>query len=554
MSSDAQEGSIPAQRTWARDAAKRERLRIVREFEDPGIAGGEVEHRPGLQAMLDYCDQRFADGDPVEVVVCWNPDRLSRADSLKTSAVLSRLKDAGVGQLLTNSDGRVDFDDVMHRVLFMLKQDLSRAGFCQNLAENVLRGKAERAKLGLWVGGRVPLGYASEGGRLVPDPATAPVVQWLFSAYASGEYTLRMLGEELQRRDVPPYKERRRRAQGLPPGRVVWVPSALTDLLRNPAYLGHIVWNDIHQGKYARLTGGAIGKDDSAKRREQTRRREGRRRLPAVKNDDQDRVEVANAHVPLIDAALFAAVGKRLAFNQQRTTPVRGAGPWLLSGLLRCGCCGGRMHGQNGTLRTGGTRNYYLCEAARRGTGCPCKKRVRQDEVLAEILAEVRERFADGKALAALRRQVEKLVGRCKAEVAAERVRLQGRLQELDGDIARGIDNLARLPPDLLDDVAKKVQAWRGQRDDVARQLETLAASDGLSEDTADRVEEAVRQVENLHLAVKKDPAALRAALAAVVGSVIVHIEPAERRQDLKVTAIEVRMADGLVSLFTSKI
>jgi site-specific DNA recombinase len=553
MSTDAQEGSIPAQRTWARETARKEGLRITREFEDPGISGGEIEHRPGLQALLDFCDTRFADGDPVEVIVVWDPDRLSRADSLKTSAVLSRLKDAGVCQLVTNSDGRVDLDDVTHRILYLLKQDLGREEFCKGLAKNTLRGKAERARLGLWVGGRAPLGYVSDGGRLVPDPATVPVVQWLFNAYASGEWTVRMLSDELKRRDVPPYSERQRRAQGLPPGPAVWGPTALRELLCNPAYLGRIVWNTKHQGKYARLQGGKIGKDDSAKGREQTRRRERRRCLPKVKNPAGDRIEVANAHTPLVTPELFAAVARRLAWNQKRTTPVRDHNPWLLTGLLRCGACGSRMHGTHGARRTTGVHDYYVCESARNNTGCRCKKYVRQDDLLAEVLDTVREKFADGKALAALRRQVEKLVGRCVEEVAAERVRLQQRLAELDATIAQGIANLARLPADLLDAVALEVQKSRGQRDDVARQLEQLRASEGLHEDTADKVEQAVRQVEHLHLAVKKNPAGLRAALASVVGSVVVHIKPAENVRDLRVESIEVRMADGLVNLFVSR-
>jgi hypothetical protein len=120
---------------------------------------------------------------------------------------LSRLNDAGVNRILTCSDGWVDLQDVTHRVLYMLKQDLARSGFCEGLARNTLRGKAERAKKGLWVGGVVPLGYLSEAGSLVPDPETSAVVTWMFRSYAGGDYSLRMLAEELLRRDIPPYTE-----------------------------------------------------------------------------------------------------------------------------------------------------------------------------------------------------------------------------------------------------------------------------------------------------------------------------------------------------------
>jgi DNA invertase Pin-like site-specific DNA recombinase len=83
MSTDVQEGSIPAQKAWAIKATAKEGLHLVGQFEDPGIPGGEVEHRPGLQDMLDYCDRQFTNGSPVEAVVVWDPDRLSRATASK---------------------------------------------------------------------------------------------------------------------------------------------------------------------------------------------------------------------------------------------------------------------------------------------------------------------------------------------------------------------------------------------------------------------------------------------------------------------------------------
>src|SRR5262245_48366137 len=119
MSTDAQEGSIPAQRDWARRAAAKEGVRVVAEFEDPGIAGGEIEHRPGLQALLEFCEQRFRSGEPVEAVLVWDPDRLSRAGVFEAAGVLARLRAAGVSRLLTASEGWVDCEDAIGRVLSM---------------------------------------------------------------------------------------------------------------------------------------------------------------------------------------------------------------------------------------------------------------------------------------------------------------------------------------------------------------------------------------------------------------------------------------------------
>jgi chromosome segregation ATPase len=195
------------------------------------------------------------------------------------------------------------------------------------------------------------------------------------------------------------------------------------------------------------------------------------------------------------------------------------------------------MHGINGVLKNGTVVNYYLCDSARTGKGCKARKYVRQQHILHEVIETIRERFADGKALDALREQI---------------ARLASRLQELEKDLSQGTANLARLPADLIDDVVLKVREWQGERNDVARRLEQLAGNAELQYDTANRIEQAVKQVGRLHEAIRDESPALRAALSSVVGSVVVHIRPAPRTKDMRVTAIEVRMADGLVSLFTS--
>jgi hypothetical protein len=210
------------------------------------------------------------------------------------------------------------------------------------------------------------------------------------------------------------------------------------------------------------------------------------------------------------------------------------------------------MHGINGVMKSGAVVNYYLCDSARRGAGCRARKYVRQQHILHEVIETIRERFSDGRALDVLRQEITRLAGQCHEEVAAERLRLQRRLQELVKDISQGTSNLARLPADLIDDVVLKVREWQAEKNEVARKLEQLDGNAELQEDMANRIEKAVQQVGRLHEAVRDESPGVRAALSAVVGSVVVHIRPAERTKDMEVTGIEVRMADGLVSLFAT--
>jgi DNA invertase Pin-like site-specific DNA recombinase len=555
MSTDAQEASIPAQRDWAHKAAPREGLCVVHEFEDPGVAGGEVEHRPGLQALLDYCERQFRQGTPVEAVLVWDPDRLSRASSLKTSAVLSRLQDSGVGRLLTASDGWVDLDDVTHRVLYLLKQDLARAGFCESLARNVLRGQLARATQGVWLASKPPLGYQIRAGRLEVDPRSAPLISWMFSAYASGVHTLSDLQAELQRRGVVPVHEARRRARGEPPRPIGWRVTTIRQILMNRAYLGHTVWNVTHRGRYARLQEGRVVKDDSARRREQDRRRRGNRTLGEERNPESSLVVVEHTHPPLTDAATFAAVQQRFVSNRRLTTPAKGGGVWVLSGLLRCGGCGSPMHGVTCTDRKLQTaRRYYGCAVARcqRSSGrCRLTKLVPQDLLVREVVETVRERFAEGPALDALRAEVARLAEQGRAGLTAERDQLQARLAELEANIARGNTNLALLPADRIPGVVARVRKWEAERDEAARELGRLDAAAEARDDLAGKVDAALDGLRRLHQVIAAaKPAEARAALSAVLSRVTVQFRPAERTRDTQVAAVEVEMAEGLVKLF----
>jgi site-specific DNA recombinase len=554
MSTDAQEGSIPAQRAWAKQAAARVGLRLLREFEDPGISGGLIDQRPGLQALLDYADRQFAGGTPLDAILVWDPDRLSRADSLKTAAVLSRLKDAGVGRLLTASDGPVDLDDATHRVLYLLKQDLARSDFCEKLARNTLRGKVERAKQGFWLGGLPPFGYRMDAGRLVPDPADGPVVSWLFSAYAAGAHTFADLLDELHKRGVVPVRERRRRAEGQPAGPAYWARNIFPGLFSNKAYLGHTVWNLRRYGRYARVQGGRVVKDESARAREQDRRRRGLKEASLTRNDPADVFVVEDTHPPLTDAATFAAVQRRLVANKRRTTPCRGGGQWLLSGMVRCAACGSAMHGKSSHAYKNGTQvRYYVCERAYRSHSCWAVKSVRQDELLKEVLDTVRERFAEGPALDAVRAEVARLAGKGKKGLEAERARLAAAVKELEGKIAQGTANLALLPPDMLPKVVAHVRAWEEERDRAASALEKAAAAAESGRALVGRVDEALEGLRNLHETVAAAPPAVaRAALAEVVSKVTVQLRRARRTADMKLAYVEVEVSPELVKLFAT--
>lgn len=147
--------------------------------------------------------------------------------------------------------------------------------------------------------GRVPTGYLrGDDGRLVPDPASAPAVRQAMIDYAAGDV-------------VREIRRRLQTATGL-----VIAASTFKDLLRNPAYRGTVRVK-------ARGPAGAV--------------------------------EKTGAHEALVDEPTWARVQARIARDSRM--PAKLVDPkYSLSGLLRCGTCGGRTNCRPDTKKRGRVR------------------------------------------------------------------------------------------------------------------------------------------------------------------------------------------------------
>ena len=157
-------------------------------------------------AMLDFCDRKFAAGEPIRGARLLGPGQAVGADSLRTAGIVCRLIDAGVNRVLT-PEGWVDFHNDMDRVLMNLRQDLSRSAYSKSISKNVSRGLLDRANRGLWLGGPLPYGYAlgGDGHLALGEPADVAAVQWMFTTYAvASAESLGSLANLLRSRGVRP--------------------------------------------------------------------------------------------------------------------------------------------------------------------------------------------------------------------------------------------------------------------------------------------------------------------------------------------------------------
>ncbi len=148
---------------------------LVRDrYDDGGFSGGTLE-RPALQRLL-----RDIQADLVDVIVVYKIDRLSR--SLMDFAKLVEVMDAH-GVTFVSVTQSFNTTTSMGRLTLNIL--LSFAQFEREVIGERIRDKfaASRAR-GMWMGGKVPLGYDVVARKLVVNEEEAPRVRRVFEIFA----------------------------------------------------------------------------------------------------------------------------------------------------------------------------------------------------------------------------------------------------------------------------------------------------------------------------------------------------------------------------------
>ncbi|MDO8532662.1 MAG: recombinase family protein [Dehalococcoidia bacterium] len=310
----AQEGvSLDVQRDACREFAQAQGWPLAQEYVDDESS---YAPRASYQQMIrDALEGGFGK------VVVYDFSRFGR-DIAQSTPDIARLEKLGVQVVAVSSPhaGRLE-----RNIYFTLADYYS-----YELSRKVKPSHIKRVQDGLWVS-RPPVGYNLEPvgpvgrngkapKRLVPDPEMAPQVERLFRLFAAGGYSLNALAREADAMGL-------RSHTGHPLAR-----SAIASLLRNPAYIGQVVYNRRSLSKF-----------------------EKRGKRPPT-----EWVTAPGQHKPLVEREVFETVGELLARHRRAYGCFTGGRP-LLTGVLFCGACGSKMLGRvKGRPRKGeGQARYY---------------------------------------------------------------------------------------------------------------------------------------------------------------------------------------------------
>lgn len=262
----------------------------------------------------------------INAVVFWDADRLTR--TVREGEDLIDLVDQ-FGLAVANVNGSEDLSTDDGRFIFRIKVATARREVDQ-LKRRLKRKFQQRAEEGQ-PHGRVPYGFRRVDGRDVADPAEATVIREAAERVLAGD-SLRSIATDLTARGVPG------------PTAANWSSSILRQMLKRPSLAG-----------LRQYRGEVIGEATS----DAVLSQETHRRLVSLLNDPTRRSNQAGSE-----------------------------NKYLLSGIARCGRCGGPMRrsvGRMTTTSSGGTRRQppsYTCSAC-------FKVRRKQEDVDAVVEQEL---------------------------------------------------------------------------------------------------------------------------------------------------------------------
>ncbi|MEU4744043.1 recombinase family protein [Actinosynnema sp. NPDC023658] len=326
-------------RAWQLDVSRRltgEHGVIVEEYFEVGCSRQVPWHlRPRAAAMLRYI---AANADRVDAVVVGEYERafLDTNQVRELRAVLERY---GVQLWLPEAEGPVDFGNPAHEALLALLAKRSLTEVLRSRHRVVTAMRMQTVEQGRYLGGRPPYGYrlvdagphpnralARRGvrqQRLVPDPATSPVVQLIFSLRLAG-HSAAGIARHLNEQAVPSPSsaDPDRNSNRVDPG---WSLRTVVEILGNPRYTGRQVWNRTSADRATRSSSG---------------------RRTSVRNQHHDwAISTRIAHTPLVSEQDFVTAQTIQATRQciRQADPNGGGYVYLLAGRLHCGLCGRRV-------------------------------------------------------------------------------------------------------------------------------------------------------------------------------------------------------------------
>jgi site-specific DNA recombinase len=295
---------LSSQLSELRQYAQKMNYNVIRELADEGFSGADLG-RPALTTLRDLVRSKN-----VSIIVVHDPDRLARKLALQL-VLTDEFERAGARLEFVTTPAA---DNMEGRLLLNVRGVIAEYER-EKIRERTMRGRREKARQGLIVGGRRPYGYQAVQGNYEIDSEEAEIVRSIFKSLVQDGLSIRQIVERLNREGHPPHTAKR------------WAKSTVGRILRNEMYIGRTFYN-------RRIRVEPEGPSHGFRRNKKTRH------LWRAESE-----WIAQAVPVVISVELFQAAQIKLKQNSAHCSGRPSKNVYLLRGILKCPACGRKYAG-----------------------------------------------------------------------------------------------------------------------------------------------------------------------------------------------------------------
>ena len=407
--------SLEAQKNCLTKFAEREEMQIVNYYEDAGKSGKSIEGRPAFKKMLSDIES----GQNVDYILVYKLSRFGRnAADILNSLELIQTYDVN---LICIEEG-IDSSQTSGKLLISVLSAVAEIER-ENILEQTMNGRREKARQGKWNGGPAPYGYMIKDNMLCVNEDEAELVRLIYDKYVNTNIGYTGIAKYLNMQGI---KKSVRTEKMIEQCSAHFVSLVLT----NPVYCGKIAY--------------------------------GRRTLEKVKGkknhykriNASEYIKVEGLHEPIISEELWnKAQEKRKATGRKFASKYGKDRTHLLTGLLKCPVCGGPMYAnrhcwtkKDGTYKEVG---YYVCGRNKldRGKFCEYKADLKKSVIEPLVIEAIKEVVSDKYFAKAIEAHIGN-IGK-DDKIDKEIANFENRLSEIELNKARLEKEIDTLPADV---------------------------------------------------------------------------------------------------------
>ncbi len=446
-------------------------------YEDEGFSGGNTK-RPQFQKMLKNAREKKFD-----VLICYRLDRISRNVS-DFSQLIKELNAYNVDFISLRE--QFDTTTPMGRAMMYIASVFSQLER-ETIAERIKDNMMQLAKTGRWLGGMTPTGFKSEAVvsvdptgkqkkmfKLVPIQEELDIVKLIYEKYVTFK-SLTKLEKYLVQNKI--YTK-----NGIDFG-----VFALRFILTNPVYAvaDRLTYEYLTKNDYTVCSSidefnGINGLNGYNKTKQDKEKNSVRIR------DNSEWIVAVGMHEGIIPSHIWIEAQNLIEQNKSKTFRKVKSTQSLLSGVLRCACCGSFMRPRTAQRNTANGEQvfYYMCEKKEKSRRTLCNmKNINGNNLDYSVLKELKYIASQNSPILDQVYSRKTFVENTKDGIQTEIEVIQNKISEVE----IGIENVFTAiekgqPEDVLNMLVSRLQNLGKEKEELKKRLKDMQEAEKVVE------------------------------------------------------------------------